>query len=201
VCSSDLALSQQGSARHLRLLDALRLPVSSLCRAAAPATTLASRLQPFAWRTKLHSLAPLRSLQGGCPGDNNGIEAGFTFSLGGRPSAVALPEQVRAEAARSLQEVTCRCCHVAVLAVTMLCCAAQQPLRSSWGARGQVAGRPGRAAQSGLLALQPGFVMLVAILTVLYSPHCRCSTQGSLRTAPLASAGSRPRRTPTAPPH
>ena len=34
-------------------------------------------------------------LQGGCVGDNSGIEAGFTFSLGGRPSAVALPEQVR----------------------------------------------------------------------------------------------------------
>lgn len=33
-------------------------------------------------------------LKGGCVGDNSGIEAGFTFSLGGRPSALALPEQV-----------------------------------------------------------------------------------------------------------
>ncbi|PRW05907.1 hypothetical protein C2E21_9413 isoform A [Chlorella sorokiniana] len=33
-------------------------------------------------------------LKGGCVGDNAGIEAGFTFSLGGRPSAAALPEQV-----------------------------------------------------------------------------------------------------------
>jgi hypothetical protein len=31
---------------------------------------------------------------GSCPGSGNGIEAGWTFNVGGAPSAMAVPEQI-----------------------------------------------------------------------------------------------------------
>jgi hypothetical protein len=31
---------------------------------------------------------------GSCPGSGNGIEAGWTFAIGGAPSAMAVPEQI-----------------------------------------------------------------------------------------------------------
>jgi hypothetical protein len=31
---------------------------------------------------------------GSCPGCNNGIEAGWTFNVGGAPSAMSVPEQI-----------------------------------------------------------------------------------------------------------
>lgn len=38
--------------------------------------------------------APSSLFQGQCPGSGNGIEAGWTFNVGGPASAMAVPEQV-----------------------------------------------------------------------------------------------------------